>query len=109
MIGKIEQRQFDSFFMDTMSYVDEILSCIFQYPELEDDVQRLYTAMYGALKDIGESDLDFTTQAMMCIECIAATQQPIEEQEIDWMTQFSINMGINCLSKGNLQAAANAI
>lgn len=46
---------------------------------------------------------------MLCIQCIAATQQSIPEQDMDWMTQFSIETSIHCLNLGNLLAAANAI
>lgn len=31
---------------------------MFQYPELENVIQYLYTAMYNALRDVGQSDLD---------------------------------------------------
>lgn len=109
MVGKVERREFDSFFADSMGYIDEIISSTFQYPELEDDVQALYSAMYGALRDVGQSNLDFAAQAMLCIQCIAATQLPIEERDMDWMTQFSIRLGIDCLHRENLQMAASAI
>lgn len=38
MVGKVERHEFDSFFADSMGYIDEIISSTFQYPELEDDV-----------------------------------------------------------------------
>lgn len=35
--------------------------------------------MYSALLDVGGSDLDFATNAMLCIQSIMATQLPIDE------------------------------